>query len=116
QFGTGSNLFIVEGRAPEALAGLAAANKVFIGGNDGELDSILKLVWQALPVDGLLVASSVTDKTLEQLQSFALELGDDQVESLQIAVGRGEISENGINYRAKRPVTLFKFTKQGQRQ
>jgi len=116
QFGTGSNLVIVEGRAPEALVGLAAANKVFIGGNDGELDSILKLVWQVLPVDGLLVASSVTDKTLEQLQNFALKLEEDQVESLQIAVGRGEISENGMNYRAKRPVTLFKFSQQGQRQ
>lgn len=116
KFGTGSNLFIIEGRAPEALADLAAANKVFIGGNDGELDSILTLVWQQLPANGLLVASSVTDKTLARLQGFALELEQDQVESLQIAVSRGEPGDNRMDYRAKRPVTLFKFSKRGRRQ
>jgi precorrin-6Y C5,15-methyltransferase (decarboxylating) len=114
RFGTIGNLRIVDGRAPQALGDLPDANKVFIGGNDGELESILQAVWQKLPENGLLVASSVTDKTLQQLKAFALASGDDQVESAQIAVSKGEVSDGAMDYQPKLPVTLFKFIKRGQ--
>ena len=114
RFGTVSNLHIVDGRAPEVLAQLPDANKVFIGGSDGELNEILNAVWQRLPEHGVLVASSVTEKSQEILTDFALAHRDAEPESLQISVGRGLFGENEINYQAKLPVTLFKLVKPGR--
>jgi precorrin-6Y C5,15-methyltransferase (decarboxylating) len=111
RFGCESNLRIVDGRAPQALQALPDPDKVFVGGNDGELDAILAQAWRRLPACGLLVASSVTDKTLARLQAFAAQLEPAQVESLQIAVSRGLNTATGIDYQAKLPVTLFKFTR-----
>jgi precorrin-6Y C5,15-methyltransferase (decarboxylating) len=111
RFGCLSNMHIVDGRAPQAFADLPPANKVFIGGNDGELDAIISNVWASLPAQGLLVASSVTESTQAQLQAFALTLAEPQVETLQLAVSRGKAGEATIDYQAKLPVTLFKFIK-----
>ena len=115
RFGCLSNLHIVDGRAPQALDDLPPANKVFIGGNDGELGAIIANVWARLPSQGLLVASSVTESTQAQLQAFALTLPGQQVETLQLAVSRGIVGDtsidSNIDYRAKLPVTLFKFIK-----
>jgi precorrin-6Y C5,15-methyltransferase (decarboxylating) len=113
RFGCVSNLHIVDGRAPQALEDLPAANKVFIGGNDGELDAILERVWQHLPRQGLLVASAVTEPTRDRLQEFALSLAPAQIETMQVAISRGETGADGIEYRARLPVTLFKFTRCG---
>ena len=111
RFGCLSNMHIVDGRAPQALDDLPPANKVFIGGNDGELDAIITNVWARLPSQGLLVASSVTESTQAQLQAFALTLPGQQVETLQLAVSRGIPGDTIIDYQAKLPVTLFKFIK-----
>jgi precorrin-6Y C5,15-methyltransferase (decarboxylating) len=113
RFGCVSNLHIVDGRAPQALDDLPVANKVFIGGNDGELDAILTLVWQRLPEQGVMVASAVTEATQARLQAFALTLAPAQVETLQVAVSRGMPGNDGIDYQAKLPITLFKFTRSG---
>ena len=113
RFGTVANLSIVDGRAPEALHGLPAANKVFIGGNDGELDAILQTVWQQLPDGGVLVASSVTANSEQQLHSFAKARAAGSTEVLQIAISKGRLQEYGVAFKAKMPVTLFKLIKRG---
>ena len=79
KFGITTNLHIIEGRVPEAMQGLPAANKVFIGGSDGELIQLLNTVWDQLPHRGLLVASAVTESTLQQLETFALRLDPGQL-------------------------------------
>ena len=116
KFGVTANLHILEGRVPAALAGLPAANKVFIGGSDGELEQLLKQLWLDLPDRGLLVASAVTEASANLLEQFALTLEAIQIETVQLAVSRGEQSDQSIRYQTKRPVILFKFTKSGQSQ
>ena len=113
RFGCEANLHIVDGRAPAVLDALPAANKVFIGGSDGELDAILAAAWPTLPDGGLLVASAVTADTNARLQAFAAQLDPAQVETLRVAVSRGEVSANGIDYHAKHPVTLYRFVSDG---
>lgn len=113
RFGVVNNLHIIEGRAPEVLANLPKANKVFIGGSDGELDTLLREAWQQLPESGLLVASAVMDKTVEQLTQFAQTLASQQVESLEIAVKKGTLVANELQYQPKLPIKLFKFSKIG---
>ncbi len=111
RFGVVSNVEIIAGRAPAILVDLPKANKVFIGGSDGELEGLLTQVWQQLPARGLLVASAVTDKTKAQLEQFASSLPSEQVEALEIAVKKAEMVSGLWNYREKLPVSLFKFTK-----
>jgi len=112
KFGVSENVNIIIGRAPQQLSELPAANKVFIGGSDGELLSILATSWQQLPENGLLVASAVTENTKFQLQQFAEQLNEhQQVETLQIAVSKGTRLAGQLLYKPNLSVTLYKFTK-----
>lgn len=111
RFGVVSNLNIIEGRAPECLVSLPVANKVFIGGSDGEMVKLLQLNWQQLPEDGILVVSCVTENTKMQLLQFAAQLEPAQTETLQIAVSKGTTLAGQQMYKPNLPVTLFKFTK-----
>ena len=140
RFGVGSNLHIHEGRAPVCFIDCPAPNKVFIGGSDGVLDVLLRDVWQRLPVHGVLVVSSVVEKSKLCVKQFIHELhvndlGKEQqsyhVESTELLVKRGmettekskeqKIKEQKIHeeysgtdvltYRAKLPVEIFKFVK-----
>ena len=110
-FGVVHNLHITEGRAPEALAALPAPTKVFIGGSDGELAILLHQVWGSLPTRGVVVASAVTERTKEQLQQFAKTLLAEQVESVELSVKRGHLEGGHMQYEARLPVEIFKFSK-----
>jgi precorrin-6Y C5,15-methyltransferase (decarboxylating) len=116
RFGVVNNLNIVSGRAPEVLSELPAANKIFIGGSDGELSKLLGLLWDALPNDGVVVASAVMESTRSCLIEFSENLrlneqSNGHVETLQVAVSRGGELAGQLLYRPALPVTLFKFTK-----
>jgi precorrin-6Y C5,15-methyltransferase (decarboxylating) len=117
RFGVVSQLNIIEGRAPEALDSLPNANKVFIGGSDGELDQLLIKVWKTLPDNGMLVCSSVTENTKHLLISFLQSrenAQDANIETLQIAINKGGSLAGQLVYRPSLPVTLFKFIKRQQ--
>jgi len=112
KFGVVDNLKIIEGRAPSQLANLPIANKVFIGGSDGELAPILQQTWQQLPAQGMLVASAVTEQTKQQLIAFSDKLGDNaMIETMLLAVSRGQPLAGQLMYKPNYPVTLFKITK-----
>lgn len=114
KFGVVSNLNIVEGRAPTVLADLPAPDKVFIGGSDGELETLLVQVWDQLPDNGVLVASAVTESTKQQLIQFydaRMKQGDSDSQTTQIAVNRGDQLAGQLLYRPSLPVTLFSFRK-----
>ncbi|MDI3323977.1 precorrin-6y C5,15-methyltransferase (decarboxylating) subunit CbiE [Pontibacterium granulatum] len=114
KFGVVGNLNIVEGRAPAALAHLPAPDKVFIGGSDGELETLLEQVWSQLPVNGVLVASAVTESTKQHLLGFyeaRLKQGDSYSQTTQISVNRGDQLAGQLVYRPALPVTLFCFRK-----
>ena len=114
RFGVVSQLNIIAGRAPEKLSGLPDPTKVFIGGSGGSLPEILALVWQKLPIGGLLVASAVTEATKQHLFQFmaARESAQDvDLETLQISVSKGSKLAGQLLYRPSLSVTLFKFMK-----
>ena len=114
KFGVVSNLSPVFGRAPEILSTLKPANKIFIGGSDGELASLLDLLWENLPVNGQIVASAVLENTKSQLLGFyqaRLSAEDAEAETLQIAINKGEMLAEQLVYRPALPVNLFSFIK-----
>ncbi len=113
-FGVVSNLHIVPHRAPQAFEGLPNPNKIFIGGSDGELSTMLQELWNRLPVGGLLVASSVMESSRQDLVNFYQErqhINDSQCESVQVAVSRGGELAGQLIFRPALPVTLFKWLK-----
>jgi len=116
RFGVVSQVSVVEGSAPDKLVDLPTPTKVFIGGSDGRLSEVLANVWQRLPVNGMLVASAVTETSKQHLISFLQSHQDDcDYETLQIAVSKGSQLAGQLLYRPSLPVTLFKFSKHNVR-
>ncbi|MDO6526892.1 precorrin-6y C5,15-methyltransferase (decarboxylating) subunit CbiE [Motilimonas sp. 1_MG-2023] len=116
RFGVVTNLDTVFGRAPQVFTQteLAAPNKVFIGGSDGELATLLEQVWANLPEQGQLVVSAVMERTRCQCVEF-FQLRDDaqdcSAETVQIAVNKGERLVGQLVYRPNLAVSLFSFIK-----
>jgi precorrin-6Y C5,15-methyltransferase (decarboxylating) len=67
-------LRIVEGRAPDALAGLPEPNAVFIGGG-AHVPGVIDTAWSALPSQGRIVANAVTLETEAALTAARARLG-----------------------------------------
>jgi len=114
RFGVVSNLQIEAGSAPEALESLPAPNKIFIGGSDGKLAELLTLGWSLLPRGGIMAASTVTETSRHQLISFLEQRRgqrDADIETLQLAIGKGSYLADQLLYRPALPVTLFRFIK-----
>lgn len=115
RFGVGSNLHIHEASAPACFTALPAANKIFIGGSGGELDTLLQNAWQRLPANGILVMSAVVNKSRLCIRRFIEERHLDKqayrVESAEISVKRGHESAGQMHYREKLPVEIFKIVK-----
>lgn len=100
-------LAVVEGRAPEALAGLPAPDAVFLGGGaagPGVLDAALA----ALKPGGRLVANAVTLETEAVLLARRAALGG---EMLRLAVSRAEAVAGMTGWRAAMPVTQWVWEK-----
>ena len=108
RFGVGSNLHIVPGRAPEALADLPDSHAVFIGGSSGSLRDMLEVVWTRLPVHGRLVASAVTEDSRVDLHGFA---GDRAAEWTELSIARSERLAGQRVMRPYLPVLLMKMEK-----
>ncbi|MCA2216532.1 precorrin-6y C5,15-methyltransferase (decarboxylating) subunit CbiE [Jidongwangia harbinensis] len=96
-------LRVVEGRAPDALAGLPTPAAVFIGGGvtrDGVVDACLA----ALPAGGRLVANAVTVESEAVLAGWYAKLGG---ELTRVAVQRGSPVGGFTGWRAMMPVTIW---------
>jgi precorrin-6Y C5,15-methyltransferase (decarboxylating) len=74
------------GSAPQALAGLAAPDAIFVGGGVAE-PGLLATLWAALPGGGRLVANVVTTAGERVLLDWQAKHGGDLA---RIAVSRGE--------------------------
>ncbi len=115
RFGVTHNVNIVAGRAPEALANLPKPHKIFIGGSDGELTSLLETSWQILPIGGVLVASAVMETTRSQLVHFVETTSSAIVESVEVSIKRGELHSDGagkkLQYQSRLPVEIFQLKK-----
>ncbi len=67
-------LAVVQGAAPDALAGLPPPDAVFLGGG-AHRPGVIDTAWAALPPDGRLVANAVTTETEVVLLAAQARLG-----------------------------------------
>jgi precorrin-6Y C5,15-methyltransferase (decarboxylating) len=99
-------LRVVTGSAPAALAGLPAADTIFIGGGltrDGVLDTCLA----ALRPGGRLVANAVTVESEAALAAAHAKLGG---ELIRLAVQRAAPLGGFTGWRPAMPVTIWSVT------
>jgi precorrin-6Y C5,15-methyltransferase (decarboxylating) len=100
-------LRVVEGRAPEALAGLPAPHAIFVGGGATTPD-LLETCWAALPAGGRLVANAVTVESEAVLAAWFARIGGELV---RIAVQRAEPVGRFSGWKAAMPVTIWSVQK-----
>ena len=75
----------VEGRAPEALKDLPAPTHVFIGGSGGELEDIVRTVFEKNP-KARIVVNALTPQTLAQLVELRKSMKFSRWEMVQAAL------------------------------
>ena len=100
-------LEVVEGHAPEALAGLATPDAVFVGGGASE-PGVLDAAIAALKPGGRLVANAVTLETEAELIARHASLGGTLT---RIAVSRADAVGGKTAWRAAMPVTQWVWVK-----
>ena len=82
-----SNLRIISGEAPDALAGLPVPDRVFLGGTAGNLGDILRVSLEKNRA-ARFVATAVTLETLHEAVTQFKELKLSDMEVIQVAVTR----------------------------
>jgi precorrin-6Y C5,15-methyltransferase (decarboxylating) len=100
-------LELVEGAAPDALAGLESPDAIFIGGGVTEA-GVLETCWAALKPGGRLVANAVTVQSEALLVSWREKLGGDLT---RVAISHAAALGSFDAWRAALPVTILIVTK-----
>ncbi len=101
-------LRVVEGAAPEALAGLPTPDAIFIGGG-GTDAGVLDAAWAALPEGGRLVVNAVTLETQSDLMRRHVAMGG-ELTKIEIARADGVGPFHG--WRAAMPVMQWSIVKE----
>jgi precorrin-6B C5,15-methyltransferase / cobalt-precorrin-6B C5,C15-methyltransferase len=100
-------LEIVQGRAPEALAGLARPDAVFIGGGMMD-DGVFEAAWSALKSGGRLVANAISLETEARLAGYFQQFGGDLI---RLQVARADRVGAMSGWRPAMPVTQWRVRK-----
>jgi precorrin-6Y C5,15-methyltransferase (decarboxylating) len=100
-------LHMVQGQAPQALAGLAKPDAVFIGGGMMD-DGVFDAAWSALKPGGRLVANAVSLESEVRLADYFGTFGGDLIR-LQIA--RADKIGTVSGWRPAMPVTQWRVRK-----
>jgi precorrin-6Y C5,15-methyltransferase (decarboxylating) len=100
-------LQIVQGHAPQALAGLAKPDAVFIGGGMMD-DGVFDAAWSELKPGGRLVANAVSLETEARLADYFATFGGDLV---RLQISRADKIGTVSGWRPAMPVTQWRVTK-----
>jgi precorrin-6Y C5,15-methyltransferase (decarboxylating) len=100
-------LQLIEGRAPDALAGLAAPDAIFIGGGV-TVPGVLDACWSSLREGGRLVANAVTLQGESALVEWRNRHGGTLT---RIAISEAQPLGGFDTWRAALPITLLDVTK-----
>ena len=108
-----SNVFVIEGKAPDTFAGLEAPDCVFIGGSSGELKAILDYL-SRLDKEIRVVINAVSLETMAEIQSVISGQGivDPCIE--QMSVSRSRELGNYHLMTAENPVMIASFILDGR--
>ena len=86
-FGTG-NVAVIQGMAPEAINGLPAPDRVFIGGSGGNLREIMEQVFEKLSRGGRVVINAVVLETFMEAVEIMQDYGFTGVDITQVSIAK----------------------------
>ncbi len=98
------NMSLVCGEAPEALSELPPPDRIFIGGSGGNMETIIALATDKLPVQGRIVANAVLAKTAKSTPVFMKDNGL-QVQTSTLKVTRQETGQEEATH--FNPITII---------
>ena len=104
------NLTPILGKAPEAWAGLAAPDAVFVGGTGRQVRRIVELAFEQLRAGGRLVANVGSVENLATVREALLAAGGNP-EVLMINVARGNDQLERLHFEAMHPTFLVAAVK-----
>ena len=99
------NMEVVEGAAPEALAGLPAPDRVFVGGSSGNMAAILEAALAANP-RVRVCATAVTLETLAELLACVRAHEVEEADIVQVSVARADKVGSYHLMRAENPIYI----------
>lgn len=106
------NIKVYHGTAPEALAGLPAPDRVFIGGSGGSLGQIIKHVCEKLVPGGRVVINAVVLETITnavELLKAAPGFGD--LDIVQVSIAK-TVKAGSVNmFKSNNPVFVISAEK-----
>ena len=108
-----SNIEVVQGTAPEALAGLEPPTHAFIGGSSGELREILTALKNTGGIVRVVI-NAVSLETIAEIQSALKDFGISDLSIEQISVSRSRELGNYHLMTAENPVMIASFTLGGR--
>ena len=100
-----TNIVVVEGAAPEALAALPAPDRVFVGGSSGNMDAIVAAAVEKNP-NVRICATAVTLETLADLLACLRGRNVDDADIVQVSVARADKIGSYHLMRAENPIYL----------
>ena len=101
----GWNIRVMQGSAPQALAGLPAPDAVFLGGTGGELGPILDAVWAANPAARVCLTAIALETLAAALEAFAAR--GRKADAVQIAAAHAGGPGRLHLLRAENPVFIL---------
>lgn len=104
-FGFENQFTLVEGKAPEALAGLPRPNAVFVGG--GASDAVLAAIFAAVPPATRVVVNSVTLETEALLIAWSERHGGDL---MRIELSHSQPLGGRRGWSSSRPIAQWSVT------
>ncbi len=102
----GMPIQIIEGEAPAAIEGLPEADRIFVGGTGGNLQSILNRCDEQLAVGGRIVVNSVTMTTASDTCKFLEQMGY-RLDVIQVNIANIIKRGNSDMWQARNPVTII---------
>lgn len=105
------NVEIILGSAPEALAGLPAADVILVGGSGGRLSDILSSADALLKPGGRLIITAVTVETLSASLSLMRARSEYSVEACCVQVTRIQSIGASNMFKALNPIYIIACTK-----
>ncbi|MBI4850044.1 MAG: precorrin-6y C5,15-methyltransferase (decarboxylating) subunit CbiE [Nitrospirae bacterium] len=100
------NIKIVKGEAPEALKGLPAPDRIFIGGSSGMLEKIIDSIPASRLSSLIVVINATTIETLNEAMQ-CLERDHFSVDISEVSVSRSKMAGNKRHMSALNPVFII---------
>ncbi len=103
-----SNVKVIEGAAPEALAGLLLPTHVFIGGSGGRLESIIATL-KSYDTHMRIVINSVTLETISEINRVLRKYEIDNADIVQVTVAKAKKAGDFSIMQGQNPVYIVTF-------